>query len=260
MGHVGIPDLPFIMFMMQVAREDAGFGGIRIQFLAKVSASRRGDAGDSGNASRGKQGVLSWMMKGTYTDSCQDDERGWCWNPLGSTPLALIFIFVFSKNQMKACAWQSSVIFRIDVSSSHPSLTKRRTRPWFNAESDDSLTSPSVGPFLLRFTEMSRGSTNPINSLPHSWTWTPSLQSGDVISAIHSFLFAISAILDSQFPTSISSALNFSDLTLFCLDNHVLLVQRMIGSQTLGTGGSSGYHYLRSTLGWSSLCKIELNS
>jgi tryptophan 2,3-dioxygenase len=30
--------------------------------------------------------------------------------------------------------------------------------------------------------------------------------------------------------------------------NHVLLVQRMIGSQQLGTGGSSGYHYLRSTL------------
>lgn len=31
-------------------------------------------------------------------------------------------------------------------------------------------------------------------------------------------------------------------------DNHVMMVQRMIGSQTLGTGGSSGYQYLRSTL------------
>ncbi|CAG7821108.1 unnamed protein product [Allacma fusca] len=30
--------------------------------------------------------------------------------------------------------------------------------------------------------------------------------------------------------------------------NHVMLVQRMLGSQQLGTGGSSGYHYLRSTL------------
>ncbi|KAK9497706.1 hypothetical protein O3M35_004378 [Rhynocoris fuscipes] len=30
--------------------------------------------------------------------------------------------------------------------------------------------------------------------------------------------------------------------------NHVLMVQRMIGSQHLGTGGSSGYQYLRSTL------------
>jgi len=30
--------------------------------------------------------------------------------------------------------------------------------------------------------------------------------------------------------------------------NHVMLVQRMIGSQQLGTGGSSGYHYLRTTL------------
>jgi len=31
--------------------------------------------------------------------------------------------------------------------------------------------------------------------------------------------------------------------------NHVMLVQRMIGSQMLGTGGSSGYQYLRATLG-----------
>ncbi|XP_064481847.1 tryptophan 2,3-dioxygenase-like [Ornithodoros turicata] len=30
--------------------------------------------------------------------------------------------------------------------------------------------------------------------------------------------------------------------------NHVLMVQRMIGSQQIGTGGSSGYQYLRSTL------------
>ncbi|KAH8041648.1 hypothetical protein HPB51_017093 [Rhipicephalus microplus] len=31
-------------------------------------------------------------------------------------------------------------------------------------------------------------------------------------------------------------------------DNHVQMVQRMIGSQQFGTGGSSGYQYLRSTL------------
>lgn len=31
--------------------------------------------------------------------------------------------------------------------------------------------------------------------------------------------------------------------------NHVIMVQRMIGSQQLGTGGSSGYQYLRATLG-----------
>jgi len=30
--------------------------------------------------------------------------------------------------------------------------------------------------------------------------------------------------------------------------NHVILVQRMLGSELLGTGGSSGYQYLRSTL------------
>ncbi|CAD1472233.1 unnamed protein product, partial [Heterotrigona itama] len=34
----------------------------------------------------------------------------------------------------------------------------------------------------------------------------------------------------------------------YSLDNHVLMVQRMIGSQQLGTGGSSGYQYLKSTL------------
>lgn len=42
-------------------------------------------------------------------------------------------------------------------------------------------------------------------------------------------------------------------MVIFCFvfffaDNHVMLVQRMIGSQQLGTGGSSGYQYLRSTL------------
>jgi Tryptophan 2,3-dioxygenase len=34
----------------------------------------------------------------------------------------------------------------------------------------------------------------------------------------------------------------------FVPDNHVIMVQRMIGSQNLGTGGSSGYQYLRATL------------
>ena len=37
-------------------------------------------------------------------------------------------------------------------------------------------------------------------------------------------------------------------LLSFFLDNHVILVQRMLGSEQLGTGGSSGYQYLRSTL------------
>ncbi|XP_043669022.1 tryptophan 2,3-dioxygenase isoform X1 [Vespula pensylvanica] len=36
--------------------------------------------------------------------------------------------------------------------------------------------------------------------------------------------------------------------SLIFLDNHVIMVQRMIGSQQLGTGGSSGYQYLKSTL------------
>lgn len=39
-----------------------------------------------------------------------------------------------------------------------------------------------------------------------------------------------------------------NNLFLCSLDNHVLMVQRMIGSQQLGTGGSSGYQYLKSTL------------
>lgn len=37
-------------------------------------------------------------------------------------------------------------------------------------------------------------------------------------------------------------------LQLSITDNHVIMVQRMIGSQQFGTGGSSGYQYLRSTL------------
>jgi len=37
-------------------------------------------------------------------------------------------------------------------------------------------------------------------------------------------------------------------MTKFISDNHVIMVQRMIGSAQLGTGGSSGYQYLRSTL------------
>lgn len=35
-------------------------------------------------------------------------------------------------------------------------------------------------------------------------------------------------------------------LRLF-LDNHVMMVQRMIGSK-MGLGGTSGYHYLKSTI------------
>lgn len=38
----------------------------------------------------------------------------------------------------------------------------------------------------------------------------------------------------------------------FSIDSHIMMVQRMIGSQQLGTGGSSGYQYLRSTLRYSS--------
>jgi len=46
----------------------------------------------------------------------------------------------------------------------------------------------------------------------------------------------------------IQTGFNVLNVVSFCTDNHVLLVQRMIGSQQLGTGGSSGYHYLRATL------------
>uniref|UniRef100_A0A8C9T717 tryptophan 2,3-dioxygenase n=1 Tax=Scleropages formosus TaxID=113540 RepID=A0A8C9T717_SCLFO len=38
-----------------------------------------------------------------------------------------------------------------------------------------------------------------------------------------------------------------NDHLVFLLDNHVCMVHRMIGSKN-GTGGSSGYHYLRSTV------------
>lgn len=37
-----------------------------------------------------------------------------------------------------------------------------------------------------------------------------------------------------------------------------MMVQRMIGSQQLGTGGSSGYQYLRSTLRYKPKTKKKL--
>ncbi|KAI5738228.1 hypothetical protein M8J77_004363 [Diaphorina citri] len=50
-------------------------------------------------------------------------------------------------------------------------------------------------------------------------------------------------------PSQILSALMDIDCcTAKWRHNHVLMVQRMIGSQHLGTGGTSGYQYLRSTL------------
>ncbi|KAL1459260.1 hypothetical protein WDU94_011262 [Cyamophila willieti] len=50
-------------------------------------------------------------------------------------------------------------------------------------------------------------------------------------------------------PSQILTALMDIDcLTAKWRHNHVLMVQRMIGSQNLGTGGTSGYQYLRSTL------------
>lgn len=42
-------------------------------------------------------------------------------------------------------------------------------------------------------------------------------------------------------------------MLFYSLDNHVIMVQRMIGSQQLGTGGSSGYQYLKSTLRYLSI-------
>lgn len=49
----------------------------------------------------------------------------------------------------------------------------------------------------------------------------------------------------NRFPNEMSLLI---DLWFVISDNHVMMVQRMIGSQQLGTGGSSGYQYLRSTL------------
>jgi len=54
------------------------------------------------------------------------------------------------------------------------------------------------------------------------------------------FLWACSSVKNS---TTIRPC-----MTKFISDNHVIMVQRMIGSAQLGTGGSSGYQYLRSTL------------
>ena len=43
---------------------------------------------------------------------------------------------------------------------------------------------------------------------------------------------------------------------IYFADNHVIMVQRMIGSIQLGTGGSSGYQYLKSTLRYKILASI----
>ncbi|CAA9995352.1 unnamed protein product [Nesidiocoris tenuis] len=52
----------------------------------------------------------------------------------------------------------------------------------------------------------------------------------------------------AQIDTGTQTHMKITTNNLKSLDNHVLMVQRMIGSAHLGTGGSSGYHYLRSTL------------
>ena len=84
-------------------------------------------------------------------------------------------------------------------------------------------------PFWLRFTEMSPVSTNPTSFCPFWWISTRWSPNGVVCSMLGPYLW------------------NATD-SFILTDNHVMLVQRMIGSQQLGTGGSSGYQYLRSTL------------
>merc|ERR1719370_1004819 len=52
----------------------------------------------------------------------------------------------------------------------------------------------------------------------------------------------------SQPHTLLMALMDIDSLITKWRDNHVMLVQRMLGSSQLGTGGSSGYQYLRSTL------------
>ncbi|XP_037086365.1 tryptophan 2,3-dioxygenase-like [Pollicipes pollicipes] len=46
----------------------------------------------------------------------------------------------------------------------------------------------------------------------------------------------------------INLLMDIDELLIKWRNNHVQIVQRMIGSQQVGTGGSSGYQYLRATV------------
>lgn len=103
---------------------------------------------------------------------------------------------------------------------------------WFRVANEDSLTKHFKALSWSISIVMSLVFRSRISCWLCWWTLILWLQNGDVRS-----------------PTSVTNeCFDFSHLLV--LDNHVIMVQRMIGSQQLGTGGSSGYQYLRSTLRW----------
>jgi len=85
----------------------------------------------------------------------------------------------------------------------------------------------------------------------HPVIYTDLLIYSDSVIYSHSVIYSNSLIYSDS--VIYSNSLIYSDSVIYtsclpCLaDAHVMLVQRMIGSK-LGTGGSSGYHYLRSTV------------
>lgn len=92
----------------------------------------------------------------------------------------------------------------------------------------------------------SQGSRS-LSSCSHpSWISTPWWQSGDVS------VYVLQSVTKkrNQCLSEIPHHVNTRPLNV-CLplasDNHVCMVHRMIGNKS-GTGGSSGYHYLRSTV------------
>lgn len=86
---------------------------------------------------------------------------------------------------------------------------------------------------------MSRVSASHIRYSLHLWTSTRLSPNGGV--RMRFFLFYFVFFFDKLKAWCLS-------LCALYVDNHVLMVQRMIGSQQLGTGGSSGYQYLKTTL------------
>ena len=112
-------------------------------------------------------------------------------------------------------------------SSLTPSLIHRSTKRWSNEESADFRTELFLVPWWFPVIAKSLASINLIRCWLLLWTsilWSPS---GDV---------------------SYKTSFAFPNCNRNSADNHVMLVQRMLGSIQLGTGGSSGYQYLRSTL------------
>lgn len=98
--------------------------------------------------------------------------------------------------------------------------------------------------------ETSQDSVNHIKCSPVSWISIHSWRNGVVSVPTSSILFWFFFFTYHFHLHYAYIYVNPLWIVFISTDSHVMMVQRMIGSQQLGTGGSSGYQYLRSTLRW----------